>query len=252
MVRLGTIGLATAAAFIALTPIARAAAPACPTIEFAALQATGSKHASAQYAAYLKTADATPISVDFMVGFEGRDPSPPVRLALNPSGSMFGQKNPAVLFITPHADVEWIHVVSFKQSGARLTDCSSAPRYELKPTKIEAPSFDDSVPWAHPYTAVQFTGAGQASLLARENAALRGMTGSARLIAVVGADGIVKDAAVFESSGEQTLDEAAVKAAMETRFHAARLPEFLGGKAIASVVDLSITLTPGLVSVHVH
>lgn len=252
MVRLGAIGLATAAAFIALTPIARAAAPPCPTIEFAALQATGSKHASAQYAAYLKTADATPTSVDFVVGFEGRDPSRPVRLALNPSGSMFGQKNPAVLFVTPHADVEWIQIVSFRQSGVPTTDCSSAPRYELKATKIETPTFDDSAPWAHPYKAIQFTGAGQASLLARENAALRGMTGSSRLVAVVGADGIVKGATVLESSGEQSLDDAAIKAAMETRFHPARLPEFLGGGAIASVVDLSFTFTPGLVSVHVH
>ena len=252
MLRLGMLSLATAVALVALTPAARAAAPACPTIEFAALQAVGSKHASAQYVAYLNSAAADQIAVTFMVGFEGLHPTPPVRLALSPSESLFGRKNPAVIFVTPQADIAWIRIVSVQQGKTRPIDCSSTPRYVLKPTKIEAIAFDDSASWVHPYSVLQFMGAGQASVLAHENPAWRGMSGSCKLIAIVGADGVVKDAAVLDTSGDQELDEAAVKAVMQTRFHPARLPESAGGKAIASVVDLSLTFTPGLVSLHVH
>lgn len=219
--------------------VTQVAASACPTIGYAALQATGSKHGSREYVAYVDGLTSKEKTLTFEITIENEAKPMLVEAAASR----------AMLFVVPRADASSVRIAGL---------CGASQPFAIQPTKLTREFFfDDDAAWIKKgeITALPFSAPSMTSILLTDftaKARRRNLQGVTRVVAAIGPDGVVQDSEVLESSGSVELDDLAMEAALHLRFTPARLHADAGGAAIGSVDDITVTFTPGMTSANAH
>ena len=192
----------------------------------------GSVHADRQYVAYLdgplEKAQTLSFDVKTIAGIQA------VRI-----DSLASR---VILFVVPRADAISI----------RLSSCAESAPYALRPTNLTRDfSFDDGAAWikkdgvtALPMRAAALTTVLLPDFSARLHRHAVEEQGSVRVVVAIGADGVVLDSELVESSGSQDLDSVALGAALRLRFVPARLPA-ASDAFIPSIDVIEMTFSPG-------